>query len=257
MTEPQEPRSAALEHLTDEEVSECAYSPETAAAGCLEHAEGCGRCAAEIADLQSVLAQLADLPEPAFPNEVGVRIDAALERAWQEADAEKAAANSRTPRRRARFSWRRIAVPLGALVLVLAAGAGVGALLHQGASSSTNAASGTAPDAASAKSTDEALSQWVRSILPGHSASTNSANQGPAHAHASTLGPMEECTRIPQRAGYTVEATSMRQFQGREATLVIYQNSEEPASTTVYAVVYAGSCPTSSSEILDQGPVSR
>jgi hypothetical protein len=68
---------------------------------------------------------------------------------------------------------------------------------------------------------------------------------------------MEECKGLPQRAGFTVETTSARQFHGREATLVVYQNSEEPASTTVYAVVYAGSCPTVSSEILDQGPVSR
>ncbi len=131
-------------------------------------------------------------------------------------------------------------MPLGALVLVLAAGAGIGALLHQAGSGSTNAASGTAPNAAGAKTTDEALSQWVHSVLvPSYSAETN---QAPAHPHASSLGPMEQCTGIPQRAGFTVETTSMRQFQGREATLVVYQNSEEPASTTVYArcVGYVG-----------------
>lgn len=256
MTEPQEPRSAALDHLTDEEASECAFSPETAAAGWLEHAEGCARCATEITDLKLVLAQLADLPEPAFPDEVGIRIDAALERAWQEADAERDAAASPVPRR-ARFSWRRLAVPLGALALIVAAGAGLDAVLNQGVSTSSSATSGSAPNAASAQSSDAALSQWVLSVLPGYSVSTNSMNQSPAHAHASTLGPMEECKGLPQRPGFTVEATSARQFHGREATLVVYQNSEEPASTTVYAVVYAGSCPTSSSEILDQGPVSR
>ena len=255
MTEPQEPRSAAPDHLTEEEASECAFSPETAAAGWLEHAEGCARCAAEIADLKLVLAQLADLPKPAFPHEVGIRIDAALERAWQEADAEREAAVSSVPHR-ARFSWRRFAVPLGALALVVAAGAGLDAVLHQGVSASSNASSGAAPNAAGAESPDEALSQWVLSVLPG-SAPTNSMIQSPAHAHASTLGPMEECKGLPQRAGFTVETTSARQFHGREATLVVYQNSEEPASTTVYAVVYAGSCPTVSSEILDQGPVSR
>lgn len=256
MTEPQEPRSATLDHLTDEEASECAYSPETAAAGWLEHAEGCARCTAEIADLQLVLARLADLPEPAFPDAVGIRIDAALERAWQETDAERDAAVPSAPRR-ARFSWRRIAVPLGALALVVAAGAGLDAVLHQGVSTSGTATSVSAPNAAGMATADEALSQWVRSVVPGYSASTNSGIQSPAHAHASTLGPMEECKGLPQRAGFTIETTSARQFHGREATLVVYRNSEEPASTTVYAVVYAGSCPTSSSEILDQGPVSR
>ena len=236
-------------------MSECAYSPETAAAGWLEHAEGCAHCAAEIADLKLVLAQLADLPEPAFPDEVGIRVDAALERAWQEADAERDAAVSSAPRR-ARFSWRRLAVPLSALALVVAAGAGLDAILHEGVSASGTATSGAAPNAAGAQTTDEALSQWVLSVL-GYSASTNSMNQSPAHAHASTLGPMEECKGLPQRAGLTIQTTSVRQFHGREATLVVYRNSEEPAYTTVYAVVYAGSCPTSSSEILDQGPVSR
>lgn len=231
------------------------FSPETAAAGWLEHAEGCARCTAEITDLKLVLAQLADLPEPALPDEVGIRIDAALERAWQEADAEREAVSSAP--HRARFSWRRFAVPLGALALIVAGGAGLGVVLHQGVSTSGTAASGTAPNAASAQSPDEALSQWVLSVLPGYTGATNSMNQSPAHAHASTLGPMEECKGLPQRAGFTVETTSARQFHGREATLVVYQNSEEPASTTVYAVVYAGSCPTSSSEILDQGPVSR
>jgi hypothetical protein len=90
----------------------------------------------------------------------------------------------------------------------------------------------------------------VRSVLP-----TN-ASSGPL------LSPMangEHCANpsVPQRSGSTVLTTSHREYEGQAATLVVYQDTQKPASPTYYAVVYAGPCPSSAAEILAQGLVSR
>ncbi|HEX4791712.1 MAG TPA: hypothetical protein VH372_24820 [Actinospica sp.] len=263
MTEPQEPRSAAAEHLAPEELSEYAYSPETAAARLREHAEACAACAAEIEDLRLVLATLAELPEPALPVEVGVRLDAALARAWQEADAEReaAAVPVRPAARSRRRSWGRIAKPVGALGVLVLAGVGTGYALSQSGGTSSSSASGSAAQNAN---NDSALSQWVRSVLPrpaaaggvtpGQSPQVESGRKSPAESATTMASP---CASYPQRTGYTVLATAERQFEGEPATLVVYQNATGPASDTVFAVVYAGPCPQSSSQVLDEGVVSR
>jgi hypothetical protein len=247
-----------------------AFSPQEAAAGVGEHAEGCAACAAEVEDLRMVLAGLAQLPEPELPVEVGVRLDAAIARAWQEADAEQAAAAAAASARR-RFSWRRFAVPVGALCLLAVGGVGAGLALNHGSQGSPSAASGAAAE----NSGDVALNQWVHSVLPGDSYGTGAQSpggatpqvqngskaphvtQGPLTQGPSASGGVSACPSYPQLAGYRVLTAAEREFEGKQATLVVYQNDEGPASATVYAVVYAGPCPNASSEVLDQGVVSR
>ena len=269
MTEPQEPRGTAPAHLTTEELSECAFSPETAAAGLLEHAEGCGRCSAELADLRLVLTELAALPEPALPESVGIRLDAAVVRAWQEADADAeaaagAAASAVDAARRgpARPFWRKIAIPLGSLSLIVLAIFGTGSLLTNSGSSSSSATAGAATQAATESNgsvTNLALEAWVHSVLPGSATYGTAMPDGAQPAHSPMAQPAHCAVGAdtPQRSGYTVLTTSQREYQGRPATLVVYQDAQKPASPTVYAVVYASFCPSSSSAILAQGPVSR
>lgn len=266
MTEPQEPRSAAPQHPAPEELSVYVFSPQEAAAGVREHTEGCAVCAAEVEDLRLVLSGLAQLPEPELPVEVGIRLDAAIARAWQEADADQAAeaaAPPASPRRRR--SWRRFAAPVGALGLLVVAGVGVGLALSHGQSSSATA-SGSAAQAP----VDAKLNQWVHSVLPddtpGAGPAQTSSGMNPQVQNGS-IGTMattakgahsaDSCASYPQRTGYQVLTTSQREFDGKQATLVVYQNAAGPASPTVYAVVYAGPCPSSSSQVLDQGFVSR
>jgi hypothetical protein len=258
VTEPQEPRGTTPNHLTSDELSECAFSPETAAAGWLEHAQGCAECSAELADLRLLLARLAELPEPELPESVVIRLDAAVARAWQEADAEEAAA-AKAPagtRRGRRRSWRKIAVPLGSLALIALVVLGVGSLLHSGVDSNSSAGSGSGPAVAAGRSAQSngslaegSLAQWVQGLV------SPVGTEGPRRA--TVMAQTERCATIPARAGYTVLTTSQRDFEGVPATLVVYQNAQEPSSNTVYAVVYEGSCPSSTSQILAQGPVSR
>lgn len=259
MTEPQEPRGAAAAHLTPEELSECAFSPETASAGQLEHAQGCPECAAELADLRVLLTELAALPEPEVPESVVIRMDAAVARAWQEADAEREQekqqdrAGASATGRPGRWSWRKLAVPLASLSLIAIAGIGIGvAVSHTGsnASSAGSASSGVSAESAPRGSqalTDPTLIAWVHS-----SVSSGLPKSSPMVAENGCAQ-----TGAPKLSGYTVLTTSHREFENQAATLVVYQNAQEPASPTVYAVVYAGSCPSSASAVLAEGSVSR
>jgi hypothetical protein len=274
VTEPQEPRGTASNHLTTDELSECAFSPETAAAGWLEHAEGCPACAAELADLRLLLTGLAELPEPELPESVGIRLDAAVARAWQEADADaerEAAAEARSAagsRRTGRRSWRRLAVPLGSLALIAAVAVGVGALLHSSSPShSASSSSGVSADAPSGNSAvaESSVAAWVQSTLAMNGAESatpapgaSGAGKVPRSSYAMGQAKGLQCASVPPRTGYTPLATSRREFDGVSATLIVYQNAKEPASNTVYAVVYAGSsCPGPESSVLAQGSVDR
>lgn len=259
MTGPQEPPSAAAGHPTSEELSELAFSPEAASAALRGHVQGCPSCSAETAELRALLASLAALPEPALPVSVGIRLDAAIERAWQQADAEQEAAagsNAAEPTAgRSRSLWRRLALPLGAVCLIAVAAIGVREMIGDHGSTGSPAES-----PAGGAAGDTALTQWVHSVLPGAMSGAKSAGPlipqvGRGTQDHSLTG--AACPSAPARAGYTQVADSQREFEGRPATLVVYQNSQEPASRPLFAVVYAGSCPTVSSVVLDQGLVSR
>jgi len=198
---------------------------------------------------------------------VGIRLDAAVERAWEEADAEAeaapgaASAAGAARRRPARPFWRKIAIPLGSLSLIVLAIFGIGSLLTNSGSSSSSATAGAAPQAATESNgsvTNLALEAWVHSVLPGGSYNT-ATGSGVQPEHSPMAQPVH-CAAgadTPHRSGYTVLTTSQREYQGRPATLVVYQDTQKPASPTVYAVVYASFCPSSSSAILAQAPVSR
>ena len=259
MTGPQEPPSAAAGHPTSEELSELAYSPEAAPAALRGHVQDCPSCSAETAELRAVLASLATLPEPALPVSVGIRLDAAIERAWQQVDAEQqeaAGSGAAAPTAgRSRKLWRRLALPLGAVCLIAVAAIGVRELI--GGHGSTESAAGSPAGPAAG---DAALTQWVHSVLPGTTSGAQSAAPlipqiGRGTQNHSLTG--TACPGAPAHAGYTQLADSQREFEGRPATLVVYQNTQEPASRPLFAVVYAGSCPTVSGVVLDQGLVSR
>jgi len=268
---PQEPRDATGEHLDDESVSECAFSPEQAAPGALEHAAGCADCSARIEELGRLLASLADLPEPEIPASVLIRLEATVERAWQEADAE--ADRESTPQRRRRFrAWAPLAVPVAALGVIAGAVVGISALTHDSGSSSasgTSAAAGSLPRASvvsnsqltalasAALAAAAAQGQGTAAMPPNGDATTVPRASSGGAASFSGVSPMAKCFRAPARPGYTVAAVAAESVASGDASLVVYRNDNEPASTTTYyAVLYAGSCPNSSSPVLDQGLVS-
>lgn len=274
MRNPQEPRDAASAHLDDEGVSECAFSPEQAAPGALEHAAGCADCSARIEELGRLLASLADLPEPEVPESVHLRLDATIERAWQEADAE-AERKSRTDRRRRRFrAWMPLAVPVAALGVIVGAVAGLSALGGTSGSSSAapagvsaGAANGPEVRPGARAENETLLTQMASAALKSGSSATSlrpgtAGNSGTVPAQASTVAPSSPefsgvATCAPALTGYTVAAAAPENYSGREASLVVYRNDKEPASTTTfYAVLYAGSCPNPSSVVLDEGSVS-
>lgn len=276
----QEPRDAASGHLDDEGVSECAFSPEQAAPGALEHAAGCPDCTARIEELGRLLASLADLPEPEIPESVLIRLDATVARAWQEADAE-ARQQLRAKQRRRTRAWRRLAVPATALAVIIGAVVGFASLVHLGGDSASTATSAGAPAAAGRGTTtlpgakpmgqsqltemaSEALNPPSASAVQGHGTgveSTPTVTTPGSLGAVATASPksnaMAACFRAPARAGYTVAAVAPETYSGVEASLIVYRNDEEPASTTTfYAVLYAGSCPDSTSRVLDEGLVS-
>lgn len=278
MRNPQEPRDAATGHLADEDASECAFSPEQAAPGALEHVAGCAECAARVEELSGLLVALAALPEPEIPESVLIRLDATIERAWQSADEEAAEAQTseRTRNKRAR-AWRRLMVPITALGVLAGVIAGVGYLsTHlslQGSSSSASsgvrataaAGSGLANPAASADGNLAALARQAFGTAPTHvprgTLSGGAESAGPTqsglqpHSQTQNHG-TEQCAKAPARAGYTVWTETPETYAGQSATLVVYRNDEEPASSTAYlAVLYAGSCPDTAGPILDQGLV--
>ena len=259
-----------MEHPTPEELSDYAYSPQEAAPGLHEHLADCPDCAAEVDEIGTLLASLADLREPALPESVGIRLDAAVARAWQEADAQREhAAHERSGRRRG-TAWRKIALPVGALCLLALGAVGVGELIGQGGGKVSSAAgSAASPGYGAVSSGDAALSEWVHNVLVGSMGVTGQNAPAATHAqrpngsspHASgkqnATNSQLVCSSAPRRTGFTVLSAVSAAFQGRQATLVVYGYSGEPASATVYAVVYAGSCPATPGEILDQGYVSR
>jgi len=259
-----------MEHPAPEELSDYAYSPQEAAEGLREHLADCPDCAAEVDGIGALLASLADLPEPALPESVGIRLDAALARAWQEADAQQERAVHERVGRRRGAAWRKIALPVGALCLLALGAVGVGELIGQSGGKSSAASSGAAAPAVAAPSTeygtstsgDVALTEWVHSVLAETPApvTTNGPNASAPRASAKPNmadGVVLRCTSAPRRPGFTVLSAVSQVFRGQRATLVVYGYSGEPASATVYAVVYAGSCPATPGQILDQGYVSR
>ena len=257
-------------HLGDEDLSACAFSPEQASAGAAEHAADCAECSARIEELTALLSALAELPEPQIPESVILRLDATIEQAWQESDeATRALAQSKRPRR-TRKAWLRLSVPITALAVIAGAFIGVGYLISHGAggtASSASASSGeVAPFAGVESAADPALVTMARQALEGagengsfpaarrtaSAGSTARTNAPSTSAHA-----MAHCFHAPQKTGYTVAATAPETYSGTSASLVVYRSDEEPANTTTfYAVLFAGSCPSGSSAVLDQGPVS-
>jgi hypothetical protein len=248
-------------HLDDEMVSECAFSPEEAAAGALQHAAGCAECAARIEELSGLLASLAELPEPEIPASVLVRLDATVERAWQEADAGASGRSGAADSARKR-AWRRLLVPVAALGVLVGAVFGL-AHMAGGGSSEGSATSASAPGLAEGHA-DTTLIAMARQAIAADKKSVFDGATAPSSPKVTTslpggdaVRPMASCFRAPIRVGYTVVAVSAETYSGQTASLVVYRLSTEPASTTTfYAVLYAGPCPASDGPVLDEGLVS-
>ena len=160
MNEPLEPRGSVRGHLSVDEVSECAFGAEEAAAGLLGHLAECAVCAGEVEDVRSALALLAEFPEPEVPESVVIRLDAAVEREWQQRDraAEAAAQAAFAPGRGARRSsrdggrgnsrrsgrgWRGLRVPITALAVICGGAVGLGVLIANVNGGQQNSAAST------------------------------------------------------------------------------------------------------------------
>ena len=80
MTTAHEPRRGPGAHLSVEDLSALAEGAQPSAAGAAEHLLGCDACRAEVDAMSELLAQFEEWDVPAMPQEVAIRIDAALAR---------------------------------------------------------------------------------------------------------------------------------------------------------------------------------
>jgi hypothetical protein len=154
-------------------------------------------------------------------------------------------------------------VPISTLGVVAGAVAGIVVLVTHGGTptaTSVTSAAGSAPTFRSYSSADLTLTRMVQAALADSTFGAAARNNGtvavPSTPKASPH-PMATCFRAPALAGYSVVGSAPESTSGVDSSLVIYRDANEPASSTaLYAVLYAGSCPDSSSAVLDQGLVS-
>lgn len=282
MTTAHEPRRGPGTHLSAEDLSALAEGGQPSAAGAAEHVLGCAACRGEVDAISALLAQFEDWDVPAIPQNVAIRVDAALAResaarAKSSGHPAAAAAASREPaptpsgssaghpRRRRWMPTRGLGWTLATLVVV-GGGLGIAVQLGTSDSQSTNASSGSAtsqgplkqsPDYGPyANSNGEAggaapmnpaapnsqLALWTKQTL-ARSESTFSAASG------------SSCESDPAYAGRQLLATADGPYNGFASTLLVYANPIEVS--TVLAVIYATPCTTTDYHVLARGVVTR
>jgi hypothetical protein len=294
VTTAHEPRRGPGIHLSAEDLSALAEGAEPTAAGAAEHLLECAACQGEVDAMSELLAQFEEWDVPAMPQEVAMRIDAALAResaaraatsghpaaAAMEAPAssgstspESTSSGSASPGSkspvRAAHSRRRRWMPTPALAwslaaLVLIAG-GLGLIVKLGMSStqsSNSAASGSA-----------ATTPYAAQGGSGNSG-PNFSNQHPrALTELSPDSPLatwtkqtlsnrrpdatinSPCLSDPAFHNDHVVAVANGPYNGTDATLVVYANPDNAA--TVISVVYATPCTPTSYRVLAQGLVAK
>lgn len=272
MTAAHEPRRGPGVHLSVEDLSAAAEGAEPTAEGASEHLLDCAVCRAEVDAIARLLTVLETLEPPRIPQDVAIRIDAALAReatarAASPDSAPHAAADStarngsaREEAAHGRRRWRlsrgigfglaSLAVVAGGLTLAVnlissnttagSASAGSAALKP---AASAYAGPERAPSLFNAPSTvaqTSPLALWVRRVLVGEMPD-NRINS--------------PCVDDPAFSGALALRVVNGTYQGVSATLVVYANAGAPA--TVRAVVYAQPCTASSFRVLAEGIVAK
>ena len=264
MTTAHEPRRGPDIHLSIDDLSALAEGAQPTAEGASEHLAGCAACRGEVDAIAQLLAAFETLEPPRLPQEVAIRIDAALARETAaragapNANASAASATAAGKSSGGRRWWLSRRVGLG-LASLAALGGGVTLAINLVSSStqSGTAASGSAaqrsfesnnsvPRAADKANTDGAVSPasplavWVKQVL-GH--------QSPG------LEINSPCRADPAFAGSQPVRVVNGLFEGVSATLVVYPNNGD--AKTVQAVVYAQPCTATSYRVLAQGIVTK
>ena len=266
MTTAHEPRRGPDVHLSTEDLSALAEGGQPTAEGASEHLLDCAACRGEVDAIAQLLAVFETLEAPQLPQEVAIRIDAALAReaaaraSSPSADGASASASAGSASSGRRRWWlsRRVGVGLASLA-ALAGGLALAVNLVSSNASSGSAASSSGsaalkPDAASggprrAQGLVESpntvaptapLAVWVKQAL------------GNVRPDVEINSP---CLANPAFSGDQVLRVVIGTYEGVPATLVIYPNGGDTA--TVRAVVYAQSCAASNFEVLAQGIVAK
>ncbi len=270
MTTAHEPRRGPGTHLSVDDVSALAEGAQPSAADAGEHLLACAACRGEVEAVSELLAQFEQWDAPAIPQEVAIRIDAALAREsaaraqtsgdtapTAHAAAPSSAAASRSPRRR-RLPARALAWALASLVLVAG---GVGLALDL---ASPNAPTGTTASSAGTSDQPKAgpnelssggqgavrapdlaapapLAQWTRQVL--------------ASSHNMVAPLASSCPSDPAYSGRQQLATASGSYDGAASMLVVYANPSDPSM--VLAVVYAAPCTATNYRVLERGLVAR
>jgi hypothetical protein len=272
VTTAHEPRRGPGVHPSTEDLSALAEGAEPAAEGVAAHLEDCAACRAEVDAISELLTAFAEWDAPALPQEVAIRIDAALVResmaraaevdlASDAADAKDAVQRPQSsPRGRRPARWRGLGWGLASLAL-LAGGLTLAVDLTSSSAGSSTASGASALSSSRDSSGPMAQRQlaapgtmiataplvvWVKEILP----TRTSGKAGPNTAVENG----SPCLSDPKFIGYKRLASTDGTYDGTGATLVVYANGGD--SSSVYAVAYAKPCTASSFPVLAEGVVS-
>lgn len=283
MTTAHEPRRGPGTHLSTEDLSALAEGAQPSAAGAAEHLLECAACRGEVDAISELLAQFEMWDAPAIPQEVAIRIDAALAREsaaraqaagsgiGEKADRARASTSpaealvpSRTTtnvRRRRRFPVQGLGWALASLV-VIAGGLGLilkvassssqseGASTASGSTAQRNAAPynanpglGGAETAPTMVASSSLLATWTTQALSSHRS-----------AYGESAGSL--CgSADPAYANHQLLAMTTGPYEGTPSMLVVYANPNDPS--TVLAVVYATPCTAANYHVLASGLVAK
>jgi hypothetical protein len=267
VTTAHEPRRGPGIHLSVDDLSALAEGAQPTAEGASEHLADCAVCRSEVDAIAQLLAAFETLEPPRLPQEVAIRIDAALAReaaarasvphAGAAAEPVPAAAKSSGSRRRWWLS-RRVGLGLASLAALVG---GVTLAINLVSSSSTESGSAASGAAAQPYASDKGapmraqgkadtagpvdptspLAVWVKQVLGGN--------------HPAQLELYSPCETDPVYATQQPLRVVNGSFKGVSSTLVVYPNEGDPA--TVRAVVYAQPCTPTSYQVLAQGIVAK
>jgi len=275
VTTAHEPRRGPGIHLSPDDVSALAEGAQPGAEGAAEHVLACRDCRAEVDAITELLAAFEEFEAPVMPQDVALRVDAALARESaaraalpapsQSAAASDAASPSTLSKAaRPRRGFWRLSPALGFGLAALAVVVGGLSLLIYAVSSSSpvvSSASGSAaerPNAIpkSAQNHDltrlpatglldpsSPLALWVKASVP-----LPQTGNSVYSSQAST-----PCVADPRFAGRKLLAVREGTYQGSPAELVVYANGDD--TSTVYALAYATPCGPSDFRVLDSGVV--
>lgn len=266
MTTAHEPHRGPGTHLSVDDLSALAEGAQPTAEGASEHLLDCAVCRDEVDAIAQLIAAFETLEAPRLPQEVAIRIDAALAREaaarisvpQADASAEAAAVAGKSSRGRRR-PWlsRRVGLGLASLVAVVG-----GLTLAINLVSSTDTQTGSAASGSRALKPDAATGGPQRAEGQLESPKMLSATSPLAVWVQQTLGGTKPALEVnsPCRAdpAFAVEQPLRvvnGLFEGKSATLVVYPNGGD--TKTVEAVVYAQPCTVTSYQVLAQGIVAR